>query len=282
MKKQLKGFRGITLIALVITIIVLLILAGVSIAMLTGDNGILTKAQASKVETDKANEKEQIDLAVLNSKMNDKNDLSIDKQKLGDALSEIDGLTGLPSDTNYETSIIFPITVTGKSGTKYEINEDGATIKIDHSEVVVSTIAKTGVFANDNIEEVRGGNIPIPKDYTYVKGDKIGGAVITDGTSEFVWIPVDDIKEMAVLKDDSTTNYRGVLYNWVSDKTGNTPYEWTPDSTIYREPANLDSYDTADNVTGWTSTLYQEEYNKMVTSVAKYGGFYVGEDMKQV
>ena len=37
--------RGITLIALVITIIVLLILAGVSIAMLTGNNGILTQAQ---------------------------------------------------------------------------------------------------------------------------------------------------------------------------------------------------------------------------------------------
>ena len=41
----MKNQKGITLIALVITIIVLLILAGISIAMLTGDNGILTKAQ---------------------------------------------------------------------------------------------------------------------------------------------------------------------------------------------------------------------------------------------
>jgi len=40
--------KGITLIALVITIIVLLILAGVAIATLTGDNGILTKAASSK------------------------------------------------------------------------------------------------------------------------------------------------------------------------------------------------------------------------------------------
>ena len=40
--------KGITLIALVITIIVLLILAGVSIAMLTGQNGILTQARNSK------------------------------------------------------------------------------------------------------------------------------------------------------------------------------------------------------------------------------------------
>jgi len=46
-----KRNSGITLIALVITIIVLLILAGVSIAMLTGDNGILTQATEAKEET---------------------------------------------------------------------------------------------------------------------------------------------------------------------------------------------------------------------------------------
>ena len=45
--------KGITLIALVITIIVLLILAGVSIAMLTGENGILTQANNAKRETEK-------------------------------------------------------------------------------------------------------------------------------------------------------------------------------------------------------------------------------------
>ena len=46
-----KKEKGITLIALVITIIVLLVLAGVTIAMLMGDNGILTKATESQVET---------------------------------------------------------------------------------------------------------------------------------------------------------------------------------------------------------------------------------------
>ena len=47
MKKQ----NGVTLIALVITIIVLLILAGVSIAMLTGENGILNQATKSVDQT---------------------------------------------------------------------------------------------------------------------------------------------------------------------------------------------------------------------------------------
>ena len=54
-----KNMKGITLIALVITIIVLLILAGVSIAMLTGQNGILTQAQNSKQATKKAEVKER-------------------------------------------------------------------------------------------------------------------------------------------------------------------------------------------------------------------------------
>ena len=43
-----KKERGITLVALVVTIVVLLILAGVSISMVLGNNGIVTKAQASQ------------------------------------------------------------------------------------------------------------------------------------------------------------------------------------------------------------------------------------------
>ena len=55
--------RGITLIALVITIIVLLILAGVSIAMLTGQNGILTQANNAKIEQSHAAVRDGISLA---------------------------------------------------------------------------------------------------------------------------------------------------------------------------------------------------------------------------
>lgn len=72
MKKQ----NGITLIALVITIIVLLILAGVSIAMLTGDNGILTKAGESKVKSQRAEADETLKLAI-NVVLADKLDPSV-------------------------------------------------------------------------------------------------------------------------------------------------------------------------------------------------------------
>lgn len=62
----MRGNKGITLIALVITIIVLLILAGVSIAMLTGENGLLTQATTTKKEQIRAEAAEKINLA-LNS-----------------------------------------------------------------------------------------------------------------------------------------------------------------------------------------------------------------------
>ena len=61
--------KGITLIALVITIIVLLILAGISIAMLTGENGILTKTSTAKEETKKAQYKEEIGLIIAEKKI---------------------------------------------------------------------------------------------------------------------------------------------------------------------------------------------------------------------
>ena len=60
----MKGNKGITLIALVITIIVLLILAGVSIAMLSGDNSILTRARTAGKDSSIASAKEQIALAI--------------------------------------------------------------------------------------------------------------------------------------------------------------------------------------------------------------------------
>lgn len=56
--------KGITLIALVITIIVLLILAGVSIAMLTGQNGILNQATQAKDDTAKAEVSERVNMAI--------------------------------------------------------------------------------------------------------------------------------------------------------------------------------------------------------------------------
>ena len=65
----MKSNKGITLIALVVTIVVLLILAGVSISMLTGENGIIKQAQDAKLQTEIGEEKEAISVAYSGAKI---------------------------------------------------------------------------------------------------------------------------------------------------------------------------------------------------------------------
>ena len=60
----MRNQKGITLIALVITIIVLLILAGVSIAMLAGDNGILTRSREAQTTTIEKSNEEIVKMAI--------------------------------------------------------------------------------------------------------------------------------------------------------------------------------------------------------------------------
>ena len=61
--------KGITLIALVVTVIILLILSGVTISAITGENGILKKAKLAKEISETSNEKESIELAFMSAKM---------------------------------------------------------------------------------------------------------------------------------------------------------------------------------------------------------------------
>ena len=83
MKEKKKRIEGITLISLVITIIVLLILAGVSIAMLTSENGILNQARMAKEETEISSEKEAIQLMMINKEMSDN-----EKYNIGEELKD--------------------------------------------------------------------------------------------------------------------------------------------------------------------------------------------------
>ncbi len=69
MQKQKSKQTGITLIALVVTIIILIVLAGVSISMIVGDNGIITQAQRAVEDTKQAQEKESIQLAILENEL---------------------------------------------------------------------------------------------------------------------------------------------------------------------------------------------------------------------
>ena len=84
---------GITLIALIITIIVLLILAGVSITLVVGDNGTLTKAQKATTETNKASIKEELELEISNMQLEAiENNEELTKEKIVDELKTNKGL----------------------------------------------------------------------------------------------------------------------------------------------------------------------------------------------
>ena len=101
--------KGITLIALVITIIVLLILATVSVVTLTGENGIISKAREAKEQTEKANIKEQVLLAILGSYDSYG---KIDYEALKNNLNYIEETTGVP-DPIIDSSFPLKITVKG-------------------------------------------------------------------------------------------------------------------------------------------------------------------------
>ena len=62
MREKIINKKGITLIALVVTIIVLLILAGVAIATLTGENGLFVRAKQAKVAQTESDMKESLNL----------------------------------------------------------------------------------------------------------------------------------------------------------------------------------------------------------------------------
>ena len=120
--------KGITLIALVITIIVLLILAGVSIAMLTGDNGILTQARNAKEETEKASELEGIQLAVIGSETKDNEYLDIlDEESFQKELEKHFGSEKLDVVANGDGSFIITI-----NDRKYYVNDDKTVIDSDN------------------------------------------------------------------------------------------------------------------------------------------------------
>jgi len=79
--------KGITLIALVITIIILLILAGIFIGMLTGENGILTKAKEAKETSKKAEYQEEVELIITQKKIEKATNIE-EKRKLIELVAE--------------------------------------------------------------------------------------------------------------------------------------------------------------------------------------------------
>lgn len=176
LKEELKyGKKGITLISLVVTIIVLLILAGVTIATLTGENGILTRASEAKEKTEEAQEKEGLELAVTSSQMEDVNTLEITEEKLSDAIKQQFGNNKDFSITdNGDGSFLVSMNDTQRM---YYIDETGKII--DQSKMLkISTADELKAFKDD----VNSGNT-YEDWYVYLAND------ITLDINE-LWVPI--------------------------------------------------------------------------------------------
>ena len=102
-----KQEKGVTLIALIVTIVVLLILAGVTIATLTGNNGIVTRANQAKTETKQAEDKELIRLAVSEARIGENEFQKLNANSLQKAIdNQFDERNAVVSDNGDGTFIV--------------------------------------------------------------------------------------------------------------------------------------------------------------------------------
>ena len=179
-----KNQEGITLIALVITIIVLLILAGVSIAMLTGQNGILMQAENSKEQTEDSKNWEQVKLAVTTGKLENITNGTDINTAIQNELRKTDSAATVTGETDEKEITYF--------GKVYNVNvETGATSggedafqKPDYNEAMLSLKQKDYVLYDTGKAEV-GENGKILCQVLYEASSPYGLQII----------PVDCIKE---------------------------------------------------------------------------------------
>ena len=137
MKENLrKGNRGITLIALVITIIILLILAAVTIGALSGDNGILKNAADAKQETEKAQIIEQAKINIL-GKQADNTRAELEKNEIKEVLDIY--FKEVPEDLTSDTVLT--------------TKEEYANYEITVSEIYGGKIEEAGLTVGDMTEE---------------------------------------------------------------------------------------------------------------------------------
>ena len=186
--------KGITLIALIITIVVLLILAGVSIATLTGDNGLLNKAQEAKIENDKAGKKEKLQVEIMGSYGTDG---KIDIEQLNKNLKELGvenaDITKLPAKIEIEEdayvitgngNIKDLITMTEAQSDSMLANTENMAVEDDYGNII---ILPAGVKITKDTTKVTEGIVIEDNDIVeYEDGTKSTG-------NQFVWVPVGKI-----------------------------------------------------------------------------------------
>ena len=276
-KQKIKSMNGITLIALVVTIVVLLILAGVSINAVFGQDGIIQKAKDSQNKMDEAT---QNDLDSINELNN-----------------WIDGKTNGTTGGN----------TTGGNTTGGNTTGGNTTGGNDNPSTTpkISTLIGTVVDKNTKAEDAYGNKITIPKGfkilehnptsstgavtYNYTNSEETGehipavqdGIVIENGTdgNQFVWVPVGTIKN----KDNTTNTITLGRYSKFTATNG----EYTPAqvasvenctqtvtiSNRYQELSTFRAGNSKTNSTAQNATARNLE--EFISTTLANGGYYI-------
>ena len=242
-----KQKKGITLIALVITIIVLLILAGISISMLSGDNGILQKTTTAKENTEKSQIEERIKLAYHSALTGGQG--SYTKDTLMDELKN-----------EFETD--------------YDVDDSGDEswkMKAHGQEVTIPS----GLKNNEESKYTPYDNPYIPTNFSHTVGTWNTGFTIigNEGTEnegdEFIWVPCvltqSSVKEVDIVQIFQKTLPVKAITD--SDYSSDSNYAYNKNKLILHS-----SIDLNEDVAIEDSSVFA-----IRTSVEKYGGFYIAK-----
>ena len=305
---KLKSKKGITLVALVVTIVVLLILAGVSINAVLGDNGIIKKANQAASVTKEAEVKEAINRTILEFYLTDDYETLEDFLKAKVTEGKIDSVTKNADGTLTVKKGEYSVTVENKTNSSGGSSSGGSTggetqtPEITVGEVkVVANSNGTGSAITDAASVYLGNTLYITFSYSITGGtttvDKtIPYAVTANGTYTFtvtgtvngksytknVSVTVNQFKDVYEL-----TYSDGIVYMpegfkiakgsastvqggvVIEDKDGNQ-FVWVPVATIadYKR-----TWYTGDGTLSKYSEALPEDEK---TSVEKYKGFYIG------
>ena len=249
-EKAIKSNSAITLIALIITIIVLLILAGVTLSMVMGESGIFSKANNASEQTKISNVKEIIRMQVLENELN---------KKTKDANAK--------SDEDLQVDV------------KTKLTEEG--YKVEEGKIIIGSTEIN--IAEEIANASSGGEI---NKITIADGDNIKGTKpkTIDGKKASYSNPiipvgfkaVDNSTDSSIDSNASWTNGEGYKYGLViQDKEGNQ-FVWIAVDGIN---VVLDRYQFQDSLNYYniSYTKYSETKDEVwAQKVETYGGYYIG------
>ena len=242
-KKFMKGNKGITLVALVVTIVVLLILAGISLNLVLGENGIITKAQEARDKTEQA-------------RINTEKSMNSLEQELSNYVNKTDSGNG------------------GNSGGSQTTVEN---VVIPEGYYYVGGTKAKGIVISDNVADKE-----LDKGKEDVRRDLAGNqwVWVPVETPSSLYTTVDAGQALAGSTGVKTTKYTNpeIISGKTRVKPGDTSNCREPD--ILTHSTNGDN-DARAKTAGFSSLANMAEtmksdYEEMIASLEKYKGFYIG------